>query len=105
MIQRSKCEEVLDMYNMFKDQLEAYKKVVHINIEKLFIFQTNGSYPKRCIVYRDGVSDGQFEMVCKKEVGAMRRFCERNAINIKFTVIIVQKRHSTRFYAPEGRDQ
>ncbi|KAH7950722.1 hypothetical protein HPB52_000074 [Rhipicephalus sanguineus] len=55
--------------------------------------------PQRIIVYRDGVSEGQFKEVKAKEVEAIRSACRQihRAYNPSVTFIIVQKRHHTRF--------
>lgn len=55
--------------------------------------------------FRDGVADSQFEMVVGAELNSMKRACKKLNIDPKFTVLIVQKRHCTRFYAKDGGDQ
>lgn len=61
--------------------------------------------PRRIIVFRDGVSEGQFEKTVNTEVGAIKRaarFIGERILKItyepKITFIVVQKRHHTRFF-------
>ncbi|KAJ1914760.1 hypothetical protein H4219_004640 [Mycoemilia scoparia] len=60
----------------------------------------NNTVPQRIIFYRDGVSDGQFSEVVTKEVDEVRKACASLNPNYKpkLTFIVVQKRHSTRFF-------
>ena len=58
-------------------------------------------------MYRDGVSEGQFFNVLQAELRAMREAClmlERG-YQPGITFIAVQKRHHTRLFAVERRDQ
>lgn len=54
-------------------------------------------------VFRDGVSENQFEAVEEKELQQFRDACKavdpKNGDDVKFTLIIVQKRQHTRFFA------
>ncbi|XP_003370078.1 eukaryotic translation initiation factor 2C 3, partial [Trichinella spiralis] len=60
----------------------------------------NGTAPKNIIVYRDGVSEGQFMQVLEEELSALRRACRSVATNYRplITFIVVQKRHHARFF-------
>ena len=61
----------------------------------------NGIFPSRIVIYRDGVSESQFESVVKTEIGAIHEAIESFGFNseyTKVTMIICQKRHHTRFY-------
>jgi len=62
-------------------------------------FKQNKSYPKSIIVYRDGVSEGQFSQVIDQEIPMISEACQKLAKNYnpKITVFVVQKRHHTRF--------
>ncbi|KAI0122454.1 Piwi-domain-containing protein [Daldinia grandis] len=64
----------------------------------------NPAYPKNILVYRDGVSEGQYGTVLDKELPLLREAYTRIPIYQKqpprLTVIVVGKRHHTRFYAP-----
>ncbi|KAJ3047025.1 Eukaryotic translation initiation factor 2C [Rhizophlyctis rosea] len=56
--------------------------------------------PERVLVYRDGVSDGQFETVLHHEVAGMREACNQMEAGYRPTItyVVVQKRHHARFY-------
>ncbi|ORZ40713.1 Piwi domain-domain-containing protein [Catenaria anguillulae PL171] len=86
-------EEIVDAGGMFRDLLKQYQA---FNGQRL---------PKRVIVYRDGVSEGQFALVRDAEVQAMRNvLAELNSSSTKLTFVVVQKRHHTRFFASNPRD-
>lgn len=59
-----------------------------------------GQKPERILVYRDGVSEGQFANVLKTEVASLRAGCRRLEVNYKpdITFVVVQKRHHARFF-------
>lgn len=71
--------------------------------------QHGGILPKNILIYRDGVSEGQFEQVVDVEVSAFRNAC-RAAVSSKefryydlgseprITLVVAVKRHQTRFY-------
>ena len=82
-------EMVISIDTMMTELLNQYHKV-------------NNVYPKNVIIFRDGVSDGQFNKVLTIEIprieSAFRQekiYNEKHMINL--TVIIVQKRHHARF--------
>lgn len=69
--------------------------------EHLRVFQSknNGILPKHILYYRDGVSEGQFAQVKETELSAIKKACQMMGDpDIQITVIIVQKRHHTRFF-------
>lgn len=61
--------------------------------------------PDNIIIYRDGVSEGQFTQVLEKELPEIRAACKNSypAKKPRLTIIVSVKRHSTRFY-PEKPD-
>ena len=65
----------------------------------MFYKSTGGYKPHRIIMYRDGVSEGQFLTVLASELVAMRDACRELDEDYKpqITYIIVQKRHHTRW--------
>ncbi|KAF2470803.1 putative RNA interference and gene silencing protein [Lindgomyces ingoldianus] len=93
-IQRARQEDVDDLEEMLKSRLNLWK--------------TKGKHtalPENILVYRDGVSEGQYNKVLEKELPQLRRACERvySAADTKrglprFTIVICGKRHKTRFY-------
>ncbi|KAI1700545.1 piwi domain-containing protein [Ditylenchus destructor] len=69
-----------------------------------------GQLPKHIVMFRDGVSESQFEQVLNFELKGLKKACIKLGCkppDVTLTVLIVQKRHSTRFYAPQvdGREQ
>jgi len=69
----------------------------------------NKQLPENILIYRDGVSEGQYEMVLKEELPLLRKACEEvyPAPDLKkglphMTIVVVGKRHHTRFYPTKG---
>ncbi|KAK6953651.1 hypothetical protein Daesc_005956 [Daldinia eschscholtzii] len=88
---RARQEMVSKLSHMFKSRLELWNK-------------TNKAYLENIIVYRDGVSEGQYNTVVNDELPLLKEACKSIPAYKKgsprLTVIIVAKRHHTRFYAP-----
>ncbi|XP_071529363.1 protein argonaute-2-like isoform X2 [Panulirus ornatus] len=59
--------------------------------------------PQRIIMYRDGVSESQFQEVLSYELKAMRMACTELEAEYKpaMTFLVVQKRHHTRLFCQE----
>lgn len=81
-----------DLEDMFRSRLEMWQS-------------RNKFLPKNVIIYRDGVSEGQYKLVLDNEVPALRSAARKlySADETKngfphVTVIVVGKRHHTRFY-------
>lgn len=62
--------------------------------------------PENIVVYRDGVSEGQYDTVINKELPLLQKACRATypATDTKkglprMAIVIVGKRHNTRFYA------
>lgn len=93
-IQRARQENVEDLTEMLKSRLNLWKTRGNHN-----------DFPENILIYRDGVSEGQYNMVLSQELPHLRRACEqvyptadtRRGLP-RFTVIICGKRHKTRFY-------
>ncbi|KAI0564492.1 Protein argonaute 3 [Gracilaria domingensis] len=89
--QTGRKEMITDIGEMFKEVYSvwynAFGKKVHA---------------QKIIMFRDGVSEGQFEEVMQREVFAIRRACVQmsDAMRPSITYIIVTKRHHTRFFPP-----
>lgn len=82
----SRQEIIADLGGMLKEHLTTF-------------VQLNRRRPERLLYYRDGVSESQYAAVLKDEVAAMKRACAEFAPDYAptLTVVIVQKRHHTRF--------
>jgi eukaryotic translation initiation factor 2C len=68
-----------------------------------------GVPPPVLLVFRDGVSQGQYAAAVEKEVHAIRKACQsfRAGYAPKVTYIVCSKRHHIRFFAenPQDNDQ
>ena len=63
--------------------------------------------PTRIIFYRDGVSEGQFAHVLAHELRAIREACMKLEVDYQpgISFIVVQKRHHTRLFCADKKDQ
>ncbi len=64
-----------------------------------FMSRNQGRYPKRIIIYRDGLSDNQYEQILEKELAAYKDALVAKGFNeeaIKICIVLCQKRHHTR---------
>lgn len=63
----------------------------------------NKRLPRNILVYRDGVSDTQYEMVLQEELPLLRKACSdlygKNDGPPNITIVVVGKRHNARFFA------
>ncbi|KAL9608420.1 MAG: hypothetical protein Q9167_006751 [Letrouitia subvulpina] len=93
-IQQRRKEMVTDLDQMLKTRLELWQR---LGFHK--------AYPENLLIYRDGVSEGQYAAVIEEELPLLRKACremypatetKRGIPNI--TIIVVGKRHHTRFY-------
>lgn len=96
-IQESRKEMVIALEGMFLSRLKLWQKY-------------NKSLPENILVYRDGVSEGQYQLLLDNELPQLRNAC-RQAYPADVTkkglprisIIVCGKRHHTRFYpAQEG---
>ncbi|RPB12184.1 Piwi-domain-containing protein [Morchella conica CCBAS932] len=93
-LQESRKEMISGLKEMMIERLQRWNSV-------------NGKFPQRIIVYRDGVSEGQFQTVIKEELPLIRAACQQcgdSKYRPKISIIIVGKRHHTRFY-PTDKDK
>lgn len=99
-IQASRQEMVADLDSMLKSRLQLWKQK-----------GKHASLPENILVYRDGVSEGQYATVLNDELPLLRKACnetysatERKNNLPRFTIVIVGKRHHTRFYPTTDGD-
>ncbi|KAM7532604.1 hypothetical protein Aperf_G00000131371 [Anoplocephala perfoliata] len=80
-------EYIDEMEDMFTDLLKAFGR------------HNNDRLPTKIIIYRDGVSEGQFYPVLMSELASIQRACIgiRPDYEPGITFIVVQKRHHIRF--------
>ena len=72
---------------------------------KLWQSKHGQSLPDHLLIYRDGVSENQYKAVLQQELGELRNACEVIYTGRKLpciTLIIVGKRHHTRFFKKIG---
>ncbi|PHH91012.1 hypothetical protein CDD83_1947 [Cordyceps sp. RAO-2017] len=93
-------EMVSDLSDMLKSRLRLWR-------EK----GKHAALPENIIVYRDGVSEGQYQIVLDSELPQLRSACKDlyppadQAKGLpRLTIIVVGKRHHTRFYPTQEAD-
>jgi eukaryotic translation initiation factor 2C len=91
----SDCVSDSILKEMVKERLEVWRKY-------------NKSLPKKILLYRDGVSEGQYTLVLNQELphfeAAFKDLYGQKTSWPKMAVIVVGKRHHTRFYATKLED-
>lgn len=50
--------------------------------------RTNGKVPERIVMYRDGVSEGQFEAVIAEEYGMIKQVCATGYRVVRFLDVL-----------------
>ena len=82
-----------------------------LNLRLLLWRERNKTLPDNILVYRDGVSEGQYNKVVDEELPALRTACEAiypasdtKAGKPHITIVVVGKRHNTRFYPTKKED-
>lgn len=89
-LQDPRTEMIKDFKEIMMKQLKYYKE------------QNQGRLPTNILYYRDGVSEGQFKELIRVELRAMYDACHAVDADwggrVKITLIVVQKRHHTRFF-------
>ncbi|KAJ8121163.1 hypothetical protein ONZ43_g2317 [Nemania bipapillata] len=98
-IQAAGQEMVADLEDMFKSRLRLWET------------GNNKTLPENILVYRDGVSEGQYDDVVRQELSALRNACMKKypapatkAGKPHITIVIVGKRHNTRFFPTKQED-
>jgi eukaryotic translation initiation factor 2C len=103
-------QEMIDEKNAeFGDCVEAsiLKEMV---LERLTVWKKHNqqSLPKKILVYRDGVSEGQYTLVLRQELphfeAAFKDMYGSKDKWPKMAIIVVGKRHHTRFYATKEEE-
>ncbi|KAJ5086789.1 hypothetical protein NUU61_008096 [Penicillium alfredii] len=94
-IQTRRVENVENLREMIVGRLKVWQE------------HNKGSLPQNILIYRDGVSEGQFPMVKNEELPAVREAVKdmyrQNIPNI--SIVVVGKRHNVRFYATQKADE
>ena len=91
-IQKSRKEMVTELGSMLESRLEIWRRKHQV-------------YPENLLIFRDGVSEGQYQTVLDEELNSLREACARRypakdtaGMLPHITIVIVGKRHHTRFY-------
>lgn len=83
---------ISDLKPMMIERLEEY-------------YKRQNKYPAKVIVFRDGVSEGQFDLVLAQELPQIRQaFRSLKNCKPKLTIAICGKRHHARFYPTRTQD-
>ncbi|KAG1867688.1 Piwi domain-containing protein [Suillus subluteus] len=92
--QETKKEMITDLTSMMIDRL-------------MFYAEKNQTLPDRVFVYRDGVSEGQFNTVLEEELPkileAFKRVPQRKPYRPLLTIIICGKRHHAKFWPTDSQ--
>ncbi|KAK7246096.1 hypothetical protein RIF29_40955 [Crotalaria pallida] len=86
--QYNRCEKILNFGEICFELVACYKR-------------KNGVRPEKIVIFRDGVSEYQFDMVLNEELLDLKVEFDRLNYFPTITLIVAQKRHQTRFF-PEG---
>ncbi|KAK6921427.1 PAZ domain [Dillenia turbinata] len=86
--QAHRLEKILNFGKMCLELVENYASV-------------NGVEPKKIVVFRDGVSESQSDMVLKEELGDLKSEFHKAFYFPTITLVVAQKRHHTRLF-PDG---
>ncbi|KAK9733082.1 hypothetical protein RND81_04G042200 [Saponaria officinalis] len=89
--QKHRCEKIIGFGRLCLELIESYEKI-------------NGVKPQKLIIFRDGVSEGQFDMVLHEELLDLERAMKASGFFCTVTLIVAQKRHQTRlFLEPQSK--
>jgi len=91
--QKGRQEMVQDLDIMMRERLDLWR-------------EKNGKLPEKILIYRDGVSEGQYKIVLNEELSKIRQACNIYGSDTqpKITIVVVGKRHHTRFYPTKQED-
>uniref|UniRef100_A0A2P2IL73 Uncharacterized protein MANES_03G107200 n=1 Tax=Rhizophora mucronata TaxID=61149 RepID=A0A2P2IL73_RHIMU len=90
----------------FHHQYRGVEKILNFKDMCLDLIRTyacfNNVRPKRIVIFRDGVGEGQFDMVLNEELMDLKEAFQLTSYTPTITLIVAQKRHHTRLF-PEAR--
>eukprot|EP00249_Psilotum_nudum_P010610 c22645_g1_i2 orf=439-2946(-) len=99
-IQTGRNDIVQGLHDEEKEQGMIWQLLMHF-------YRVNANLqPQQIIIYRDGVSESQFEHILQEELLAFKKVFHQlsESYNPKVTIIVVQKRHHTRFFPVRGNN-
>jgi len=95
-VQEGRKEMVTELTEMVMERLRLWRK------------KNKDTLPEQILVYRDGVSEGQYDTVLREELpcfyAAFEKMYPAKGKKPKVAIIIVGKRHHTRFYPVKQED-
>lgn len=83
--QAHRCEQIVNFVDMCMELVDSYARLNRVK-------------PAKIVIFRDGVSEGQFDMVLNKELLLLKQAFEGRDYFPTLTLIIAQKRHQTRLF-------
>ncbi|PWY71079.1 protein PIWIL3 [Aspergillus sclerotioniger CBS 115572] len=99
-VQEGRKEMVAELDSMLKVHLRRWAR------------NNKNAYPENIIVYRDGVSEGQYDLVVQQELPLLKTACKEMypASDTqkglpRISVVVVGKRHHTRFYPTKDMER
>ncbi|KAJ5380077.1 uncharacterized protein N7496_002505 [Penicillium cataractarum] len=93
-IQERRVENVVDLAELMKARLHRWKK------------ENKNALPENIVIFRDGVSEGQYEMVLTDELVKVKKGCSvlYSGKQPNITILVGGKRHNTRFFPTKQGD-
>ncbi|KAF3450049.1 hypothetical protein FNV43_RR06128 [Rhamnella rubrinervis] len=89
--QDRRSEKILHFGDMCLELVETYARL-------------NKVLPDKIILFRVGVSEGQFDMVLNEELLDLKRVFKTRSYSLSITLIVAQKCHQTRFFPASSQD-
>ncbi|KAE8725840.1 Protein argonaute 2 [Hibiscus syriacus] len=89
--QLNRKEQILEFGKMCLELVESYGRL-------------NNVKPEKIVIFRDGVSEGQFDMVLNEELMDIKNAFQKIDYFPTVSVIVAQKRHQTRFFPVREKD-
>lgn len=93
-LQEGRSEIIVDLSTMVEEHLRIFAK------------HNDGEYLERILIFRDGVSEGQYAAALQYEHDAVVKACARiqQGYRPRILVCVCAKRHNTRFFSQQPSD-
>ncbi|KAG9439497.1 hypothetical protein H6P81_019662 [Aristolochia fimbriata] len=88
-LQKNRTERIEELGKMCLELIETYARM-------------NKVKPEKIILFRDGVSESQFDMVLNQELTDIKKTISSEGYSPTITLVVAQKRHQTRFFLGNG---
>lgn len=93
-----------------KEMVDCLQEMLRSRL-RLWMKRNKNQLPENVLIYRDGVSEGQYKRVLEEELPPLRKACaevypsqDTKKGLPKISIIVVGKRHQTRFYPIKKKD-